>query len=72
MKFVVEEMPKQPEACVFAERKYNPPVIEEPYYCICKLQKNDGRCKLSTDANGYKRCPCLVDIQTIDSAFMQE
>lgn len=66
MKFVVEEMPKQPEACVFAERKYNPPTIEEPYYCTCKLQKkNNGRCKLSTEATGYKRCPYLVDIQTI-------
>lgn len=65
MKFVVETMPEHPEACVFAEKQYNPPIIEEPYYCICKLQKNDGRCKLSKDANGYKQCPYLVDIQTI-------
>ena len=47
MKFLVDRMPMFKEDCPFSKKKFNPPIIEDPYYIICTLDNDICDCNIA-------------------------
>ena len=58
MNFLVDKLPSFPSECPFSRKEINPPILEEPWYYVCKLDEKECY-------HPYVDCNHLKEIKSI-------